>query len=88
MTNTDQAKLPQGSFLMRSSEVGYVELVGPEDAQPRESILAVLVTQESRIWFFKLKGDADLAKREQGRFESFVRSVRFSATNESVNDVQ
>jgi hypothetical protein len=88
MTNTGQTELPQGLFLMRSAEVGLVELVGPENAQPRESILAVIVTREIWNWFFKLQGDADLVKRQLGRFESFVRSVRLNTTNESVNDVQ
>jgi hypothetical protein len=62
----------------------YVELVGPKDAHPRESILAVMVAHEGRTWFFKLKGDSDLVMREQEQFESFVRSVSLQA-NESVH---
>ena len=54
-----------------------VDLVGPPDAQPRESILGVICTHGDQAWFFKMKGDPDLVARERGRFESFVRSARF-----------
>ena len=55
----------------------YVELVGPESSNPRQTILGVIVQATGRQWFFKLQGDADLAKREQTRFEEFVKSIRF-----------
>lgn len=57
----------------------YVELAGPADAKPRESILAVMADMAGSTWFFKLKGDADLAERERERFQAFVRSVKFSS---------
>lgn len=57
----------------------YVELVGPADAKPRESILAVMADIADSTWFFKLKGDANLAERERERFQNFVRSVKFSS---------
>jgi hypothetical protein len=55
----------------------YVELRGPADASPRETILAVMAARGDKIWFLTLKGDSDLAEREKPRFESFVKSVRF-----------
>lgn len=55
----------------------YVELVGPEEADPRQAILGVVAILRERAWFFKLSGDADLALREKERFEEFVKSVRF-----------
>lgn len=61
------------------TEGAYVELMGPEKTQPREAILGVIVVRDERAWFFKLKGDADLARREKSRFESFVRSVQFNS---------
>ena len=59
------------------AEGQYVELVGPEDADPRQAILGVVAMLGERAWFFKLSGDADLALREKERFEEFVKSVRF-----------
>jgi hypothetical protein len=54
-----------------------VELVGPEGAEPRESILGAIVTVRGTQWFFKLKGDADLAVREKEHFEAFLKSIKF-----------
>lgn len=68
---------------MKPIEVGggtgdYVELVGPEDAQPQESILGVITIDAGRAWFIKLKGTARLVENEKQRFESFVKSVKFA----------
>jgi len=54
-----------------------VVLVGPEEAQQRESILGVIVAVQGKQWFFKLKGDAELAAREMEHFDEFVQSIRF-----------
>jgi hypothetical protein len=58
----------------------YVELVGSDSSNPRQTILGVIVQATGRQWFFKLQGDTDLAKREQPRFEEFVKSIRFRET--------
>jgi hypothetical protein len=55
----------------------YVEAIGPDTAEPRETILGVIVEAQGRQWFLKLKGDAELAAREKPRFEKFVESIRF-----------
>lgn len=60
----------------------YVELVGPEKADPRQAILGVVAIRGERAWFFKLSGDADLALREKERFEAFVKSIRFETPHE------
>jgi hypothetical protein len=54
-----------------------VELVAPAGTEPRETILGVISTNRDKAWFFKLKGDSELVAKEQERFDSFVRSVRF-----------
>jgi len=54
-----------------------VEAIGPETAKPRETILGVIVKAQDAQWFFKLRGDADLAAREKPNFGKFVESVRF-----------
>jgi hypothetical protein len=50
----------------------YVELTGDEQA-----IRGAILPGEPQSWFFKLKGDADLAEREAERFKAFVESVTF-----------
>ncbi len=55
----------------------YVQLVAPADASPRQAILGAMATHGDEVWFFKLKGDADLAERERPKFEAFVKSIRF-----------
>ncbi|MBL7041902.1 MAG: hypothetical protein ISR77_24935 [Pirellulaceae bacterium] len=61
----------------------YVELVGPEDAESRRAILAVVAIHGAKSWFFKLLGDAELALQEKERFEAFVKSVKFETPAES-----
>jgi len=55
----------------------YVTMEGPATAERPESIFGVVMLHAGKNWFFKLKGDSELAARERERFESFVRSVRF-----------
>jgi hypothetical protein len=50
----------------------FVELTGEQ-----ESIRGAILPGEPQSWFFKLKGDADLAERETERFKAFVESVTF-----------
>jgi hypothetical protein len=64
----------------------YVQLVGPADATPRESIDAVLADVSGSTWFFKMKGDANLAEQQRERFQTFVRSVEFSGTGDGAAD--
>jgi hypothetical protein len=55
----------------------YVALTGPEDADPRQTILGVVTLDGPQAWFIKLIGDASLASEQQANFEAFVRSLRF-----------
>jgi len=57
---------------VNKKKANYVELVGST-----ETILSVITIDAGQAWFFKLKGDNDLAAREKERFEQFVRSVNF-----------
>ncbi len=54
----------------------YVELFAP-DGEKKDATLAALVDDAGKTWFFKLTGDAELAKRETARFKKFVQSVKF-----------
>jgi hypothetical protein len=54
------------------------------DSQPRSpenqlAVLAAMVPEGKRIWFFKIKGDRDLVAAEQEHFKDFLKSVRFTA---------
>jgi hypothetical protein len=55
----------------------YVHLIGPDDASPREATLGVILRRPDLVWFFKLRGQADVVEREKSRFEEYVKSVRF-----------
>jgi hypothetical protein len=63
----------------------YVRLYPAEDAESGQAILAVIAIAGDRAWFFKLMGDAELARREQSRFEDFVRSVQFVSADGAVD---
>ncbi len=49
----------------------YVRLVGQS-----ESILGVVVTVKGQTWFVKLKGDKNLAAKEEAAFRKFVQSLK------------
>ena len=55
----------------------YIELLGPEQPEPRQAILGVVALRKGVAWFFKLSGDAGLALREKQRFQDYVTSVKF-----------
>jgi hypothetical protein len=55
----------------------YLEIVGPEDVARRERILVAFAVRRGTAWFFKLKGDAELAQREKDNFVTFVASAKF-----------
>lgn len=55
----------------------YVALVGSKDASRPQTIFAAVVLHGGKSWFIKLMGDSELAAREEERFKSFVRSVKF-----------
>ena len=54
-----------------------IELTSPDKIQPRQTIYAVLTSHAGLTWFIKLKGDTELAVREQKNFEQFFSSIRF-----------
>jgi hypothetical protein len=49
----------------------YVELVGPA-----KTTLGAIAPVGDQVWFVKLKGDNELAARENARFQEFVKSLR------------
>jgi hypothetical protein len=58
-------------------EGSLVRLVGPETANPRLAMLAAMVVQGEKVWFFKLMGPAQLVERESGNFSKLLDSVKF-----------
>jgi hypothetical protein len=54
----------------------YVELVGPQSAKDRKTILGVRAEPGGTQWIVKLIGDTELAAREKSNFEAFVKSLK------------
>jgi hypothetical protein len=80
-----QAELPK---LLRRIEVAghpveLVDLVGPENASPRQRILGAIVSHADRDWFFKLMGPADVVEAQKANFDAFVRSLHFDHGDEA-----
>jgi hypothetical protein len=67
------------------SSADYVELFGPDDAEPRQAIIGAVLSNADRTWFFKLAGPAELVRREKERFRSFLESVQFRSASGEVN---
>lgn len=55
----------------------FVELLGNEQADPRQAILAAILPRADAVWFFKAIGDADSVQKEKTNFLEFIRSVKF-----------
>lgn len=54
----------------------YVAALAESAADGGKGLLGVIVETGDRMWFVKLIGDAELAKREQANFEAFVKSLQ------------
>ena len=52
-----------------------VDLVGPETANPRLRMLAAILAQPDKTWFFKLLGPADLIAPQAANFQAFIQSI-------------
>jgi hypothetical protein len=76
-TTDDELKQEAKKIEVGGVEGTYVELIGPESASPRQTILGVIAFHGGKSWFLKLQGDSELAAREKSHFDEFVKSVRF-----------
>jgi hypothetical protein len=55
-----------------------LDVTGPDTTEKAaERILAVVVRQGERTWFFKMAGPASLVGEQVAAFEGFINSVRF-----------
>ncbi|MDA0834641.1 MAG: hypothetical protein O2955_04565 [Planctomycetota bacterium] len=70
--NAEMKQLPVGEATAQ-----YIEIVGSESADPQQAIWSAILEQGDQTWFIKLQGDLALAREEQSKFESFVKSIRF-----------
>ncbi len=57
----------------------YLVLHSPPGTTSPQATLGVILRRPDRVWYFKLKGAAELVDRERGRFEDYVRSVKFKS---------
>ncbi len=56
----------------------------PADGMVEQRLLGAIVPDGDRTWFFKLMGESAAVTAEQGRFDEFVRSVKFGAGDRPV----
>ncbi len=65
------------------TEAKYVAAVPDADqadqSQADRATLAAMLTRGNSIWFFKLSGDRKLVAAQQAKFQSFLKSVKFTA---------
>ncbi len=75
--DTDLAKLIE-PITIDGTPGSYVRLMGPEAAEPRLAMLAAMVVNGEKVWFFKLFGETQLVDSQTQAFREFVESVQFS----------
>lgn len=70
----------QERIALGQAEGVLFDVVGPESAGPqRKRLLAVLAVVENDVWFFKIIGPAAVVAEQRPAFETFLKSVRFTA---------
>lgn len=76
---SQESKLPQFTrpVEVNGIQATLVDLTGPGDLPTR--MLAAIVPDGQRTWFFKMTGPAEVVAGEASAFESFVRSVQFDS---------
>ncbi|MCH2129878.1 MAG: hypothetical protein MK179_12075 [Pirellulaceae bacterium] len=65
------------SISVAGSPAQQIEIHTNEDAADPETILGVLAEHDGFVYFFKLKGNRDLAEKERTHFDEFVASLRW-----------
>src|SRR5688500_15464489 len=61
------------------AHVDLVDLTGPESPdKPRQRMLAALIENQGRTWFFKAVGPAEKMAAQRENFEKLLRSVKFA----------
>lgn len=63
---------------MGSVQGTYVELAAEKPAGGDKVVLGVIAVHETQAWFFKMIGPRQSVMSEKPRFESFIKSVKFS----------
>src|SRR5262245_64782006 len=53
-----------------------------DEPDVRVRLLAAVIPQTEKTWFFKLSGPRDAVGKEQDRFASFVQSVKFTGKSD------
>ncbi len=61
----------------------YVEITGPEDAERPAAVFAAITPFLDRVWFFTMKGDADLMLREKEHFKTFLKSLKLEVEGDA-----
>ena len=60
------------------SHIDFIELTGPDvPGQPRKRMLAAMVENQGKTWFFKAVGPAEKMAAQKQNFEVFLKSLKF-----------
>jgi hypothetical protein len=60
------------------AHVDMVDLIGPESTdKPRQRMLAAMVENQGKMWFFKAVGPSENVGAQRENFEAFLKSVKF-----------
>jgi hypothetical protein len=73
-----QDELKPATIALASGSAKLVEMESPAIGdQVAQATLVAIVEQAGNSWFFKMTGPRDTVLAERGRFEGFMKSVRF-----------
>jgi hypothetical protein len=56
----------------------YVEMFAPDEATAKQATLVAMFLAGGDVWFVKLSGDGELAKRERDAFKQFLASIQLA----------
>jgi hypothetical protein len=77
--NEEQLAAALEPITVDNQEGSYIEINGQPTAESPTAIYGVVVDVGSSTWFVKLRGNAELARREKDKFLAFAESLRFKS---------
>ena len=78
---TDEKAVTPDKTTVGGHEGQVYDMAGPagDGNPPRRNRVVVVETPTGDLWFFRFFGPADVIDAERGRFEEFLRSVKFAS---------
>jgi hypothetical protein len=84
--SADELAAQAQSYEVDGQPAHQVRLLSPEDSKPRRAITAVVVPHDGINWIIALKAEAEVAQREQDKFDQFVGSLKFRGSENKQTD--